>query len=225
MAEKPWGAFYSEIRPHAPHCPEPTMDRALRNITAEFFRDTSVHKVKLAEQNLTIATPEYTLAPPANTVLERVVEGYVMDEDGGDRESLRQIWPTTINDLLELRPNWREEDGNVTNYLHDLNNLTVRVYPIPIATVTNGLVLWATVSPHLDDSTGIPEEHYNRHKTAIVKGVLARLLSQPNKAWTDYKQAGIYQAQFNRGKTKAIIEFFTNYGAIRLQTRPRWPLA
>ncbi len=225
MAEKPWADFYSEIRPHAPHCPEPTMGRALRNTASEFFKDTSADKVKLAEQNLTIAVPEYTLTPPAGTLIERVVEGYVMDEDGGDRESLRQIWPITINDLLELRTNWREEDGNVTHYLHDLNNLTVRVYPIPIATVTNGLVLWATVSPHLDDSTGIPEERYNRYKTAIVKGALARLLSQPNKAWTDYKQANIYERQFLRGKTKATIEFFTNYGAVRLQTRPRFPLA
>ncbi len=228
MAEKPWSDFYSEIRPHASRAPTPTIDRALRNASSEFFRDTSSHKVKLDEQNLVATQAAYTIGPPAtdpNTLIERVVEGYVMDEDLGDRESLRQIHPTTIDDLKTLRKNWREEDGNPTNYLHDLNNLTVLLYPRPLELVTNGLVLWATVSPNLDTSTGIPEEHFNRHKLAIAKGALARLLSQPDKAWTDYKQAGIYQAQFNRGKTKAMIEYYTNYGAIRLQTMPRWPLA
>ena len=225
MAEKTWSAFYSEIRPHLTRCPEPTIDRALRTTSAEFFKDTSTYKVKLAEQDLIASQPDYVLTPPVRTIMERVVEGYVMDEDGGDRESLRLIEPTTIVELTELRTNWREEDGNVTNYLHDLNNLSVTVYPRPIETVTNGLVLWATVSPDLDAATGIPEEHYARYKIPLAKGVLARLLSQPNKAWTNLQQAGIYQAQFNRGKTKAFIDYHTNYGAIRLQTRPRVPLA
>ncbi len=225
MADKTWSEFHSEIRPHLPHCPESTMDRALRTTSAEFFKDTSAWKVKLPEQDLKIAIPEYPLVPPSNTIIERIVEAYVMDEDLGDRESLREIWPITIQRLLELRPNWREEDGNPTNFVHDLNNTTVRVFPTPLGIVTDGLVMWSTVSPDIDTGTGIPEELYRRHKITISKGALARLLSQPNKAWTDYEQAGIYQAQFNRGKTKATIEFFTNYGAIRLQTRPRVPLA
>lgn len=225
MADKIWSDFYSEIRPHLPHCPESTMDRALRTTSAEFFASTSAWKVKLAEQDLTIDISNYSLTPPADTIIERIVEAYVMDEDGGDRNSLREIWPITIASLLELRPNWREEDGNPTNFVHDINNTTITVFPTPIGTVTNGLVLWSTVSPDIDTGTGIPEELYRRHKITLSKGVLARLLSQPNKAWTDYEQAEIYQKQFNRGKTKATIEFFTNYGAIRLQTRPRVPLA
>ena len=222
MAEKTWDEFYPEITPFVSGCPHSAIDRELRNICIEFLRDTASYRVEHTAIDLLLETSDYLLTPPALTNVEQVVEAYVLDEADA---TARPISPVSISTLKKLYSNWRNEVGSPRQYLHDLNALSITLFPKPPAAVASGLLLWHTATPAQVTSTGIPDYLYERYLQRIAAGVLARLQAQPDKRWTDHNQAALHQGLFRRGKVKTQIEITASFGPSQMQILPRNPLA
>ena len=222
MAEKTWSDFYPEIRPHVYGCPTPTIDREIRNTCIEFFRSTSAYRHQLTDINLVAKQGLYTITTPAKTTMERVVEGYVKDDATADH---RQIFPITIDELKDKYSNWRSQEGHPNHWVHDLNNLSILLFPIPIDAVTAGLRLWINLTPAQDAATGIEDYLYERYQDILASGTLARLMAAPNKRWSNPQEGDRRRRLYNAGKTRSTIEVFSSFTPTRLRTQPRIPLA
>ena len=65
--------FVTRIAPFVTGCPTPTIAATVKQIVADFFRDTGVYQYEHAGITLSAATRQYALTLPAGTVAERLV--------------------------------------------------------------------------------------------------------------------------------------------------------
>lgn len=224
MAEKTWSEFYPQVKPYVGGCPNPVIDRELRNTAIDFLRNTSAWRYdQHAAIDLVDDTGQYTLTPPAKALIERVTEAFVKDEASA---TPRPIRPKTIDELRALFSNWRTEKGSPAYYSHETNNLTLYVVPKPDlkATVTGGLTPWLTLTPN-QVATGIEDYLFDRYLQTLAHGAVSRILAIPDRRWTDRGKAADEKFEYEKGRLQAQVELFTSFTTGDMRVHPRYPLA
>lgn len=202
--------FLNLVRPWAKGCPEPGMQDALVTAAREFAAETMV--AQRAVQVSTVATPAtQSYAVVAASQEEELLA--VMSAQGSDSNG--NVWAINPGDPSYwnpgVSPGWP--------FQHAIIPYTqIALWPVPNAVYTIKLVV--AVQPR-QGATVLPLELMRKYDRQICDGALARLVSVPNRPWSNPAMIGKYEASFASGKSMAKQDVIRGYNAGSLRARPR----
>ncbi len=202
--------FFNLIRPWAKGCPEPGMQDALVTSAREFAAETLfVQRNVVVTTNGTTPTQNYPIAPPSQEeeIIE-VVSGQGVDSNGN-------IWPVKPGNPSFWNPGLAP--GPPYQYKF-VPYTSVSFWPIPNAIYTITLVV--AVQPRQGASV-LPDEIMRRWDREICDGALGRLVTVPNRPWSNPAAEGKYVASFLSGVSKARSELLRQVNAGGSRARPR----
>lgn len=193
-----WRVIYPDIALHAPECPTPLMESALRHAAREFFSTSSAWRDEAVTLATTVAGQiGYDFSPPANAELMRVhtawngsaeIDADVPGEEDAD-------YPDQTNSTYRA------------GVSADSSQVLLRPAPEASGDVIQGTVIY-TLSPN---ATGIPTWIYNEHRDGLAAGAAARLVVQPKKPWSNPQAYTMLRGMF----TDAIREASNQAGPVR----------
>ena len=204
-------AFLPLVMPHCPGVPEFVATRNLRMAAIEFCERTRCWRhlasVQIGQDGQAIAAPCFA----AIHLIERATF-----EDG------RDLVPIQFSDVDEGAV--QEAVGGHPAYITQSRYDTVRVIPFqpgrldlslflkPVNGESFGFSQGGVVRDHYDQ---IPEFMWTMHAEPIASGAISRILTQPDKPWTNPQLAAPHAARFEAAMN-------THFGAsVRGQHRAR----
>lgn len=190
-----------------PGIPSPVLDDALYRILREFFWESEAWKYTYdngkdwTANTLAIPSPLAGTDIPAKTTIVRV-DAVKYDSDGVD-------WATSVpfktrDELDRINAGWRTETGSSPQYWTHDNDGAAVIYPQTETTVDTAFLVRAVIAPiytALDDD--LPDKLYYANEKFLRAGILADLMKQPGKDWTDSKMAAFYARMYESGITRA----------------------
>jgi hypothetical protein len=186
-------AFLPLVMPHCPAVPEFVALRNLRLAAIEFCERTRCWRhltsVQIAADGQAIAAPSFA----AIHLIERATF------EGG-----RDLTPIQFSDVDEraVQETIEGQPAYITQSRYD----TVRIIPFMAGQLdlalflkpVNGETFSAAASGLIRDSYDrIPEFMWNMHAEPIASGAIARILTQPEKPWTNPQLAVPHAARFD----------------------------
>lgn len=209
-----YDAFLQDLLPFARNCPDPVIEAAIRAAVIEFCEKTEIWQVELDPVSAVAGQYAYDLEAPQGSAVRRILT--ITDEQGYALE------PVTSGMLDQRSPNWREVPGRPTFYIKRDEELQIWLAPPPATARVNAYLIRAVLVPTIT-STSCSNVVMNNFRDTIVNGAIARLLSMPDKDWSNFKTAAVhfglfrdqlveaekYARQANEGATPV-----TRYGGI-----------
>lgn len=188
---KAWADFYPDVLPFVIGCPNPTVDAALRKAAREFCLISKAWQ-ETEEFESDGETNRYFFDVTGRTELVQVVRASVGGKD------------LDIYGAHELPSDW-ETRPPCQRSLYHLNAEEYLLFPMPLA--AQAVSVTQAMRPSMQ-GTGVGDEVFNLHSTAIASGAAAQLLRMPRQAWTDLEQAAICKAEFDSGVHTAANRSF-----------------
>lgn len=195
-----WTKFHPLILPHVGPCPKSVVNAHLAEAAADFCAKTYLWRERI--------DPEATLAGEAR--YELIGSGVLEDV----------LWLTVDGREIHrtqdsfVPPSQADQTGTPQAFAI-VGDREVRLYPTPDkAYIFTGDVV---VKPSRT-ARGVEDFLYETYARAIVDGALYRLLSIPEKEWTNLPLAEIYLNSFNRGVTKARVR---DYRRVPIRVKPQ----
>ncbi len=202
MAE--WSAWFDEVLPHVPGCPQPVATHAIRNAAIQFCEDSRVWQIDHPLIDSVADTAEYTLAPG----------------DGKKVVRLEMVWyegnpldPITTADLEALYTGWTVETGEPKYFLQERLEALVLV-PYPSAAVTDAIKAKVSVKPSRA-ATVIDDVIHERYLEQIGRGARSRLHLMQRKPWTDVNLGSALAQQFEDDIAAARFAAFKGHTRAR----------
>lgn len=198
----PWSEFYADVLPFVAGCPEPAMDRAVRDAAIEFCQRSLAWGVWLDPVTLTTAR-SYDLDMPNNSDLVRV-ERVTVNGHPVELASCR---------LASADPASHAGDGVTVN--PDRISITLGHAGV----VGDVLQVFALLRPSRK-ATGIEDALFAAHRRTISEGAVAHLLRLP--AYNAQGSAGDAMALFERGIASAAQAAWRGDLAVTPRARLSW---
>jgi hypothetical protein len=194
--------------PEVLHCPSVTLDFAVRQVIIDFAMETWIFKKSFS---VTVTTSD--IDSTLNDSADINVGEYVTDKLVVAIDDFKINGVTWNLKYLELE--------NSTNYMSYLRDTGTKVFSFPdngtvrVHEMTNGDELFFTViyKPTFD-ILEVDDELYNDWAEVIVAGVKGKLMTIPDKPWSDPKMAGYYKTQYRRGVSKARRVLLSDYTGV-----------
>lgn len=155
--------------------PEPLAVTAYVEAARRLCRNAGVWR-ETVSATLGSNTAEYLLTPPT--------DGQVFDAVS---VKLGEKW-------LDKRTREQLEVYGLPGYR--VFNNTLVLNPDPQADVSANLTIVARIRP-IRSATTLPDDLVDEHHDGLLHGALYRLLSYPNKSWSDYDMASFHYRRFN----------------------------
>ncbi len=110
------------------------------------------------------------------------------------------IYPVTEYELNLTTPEWREDTGPPTNYIVQLNEARLRLYPKSnlVGTIKYQLILKPSMS-----ATEIPDFAVDQFIDVLIDGTLSRLYGMTGKSWSNPMEAERRGKMFRNGVSLA----------------------
>lgn len=206
-------SWLPDIAPHVPGCPNVLIAHEIKRAAQDFFRHTRAWQVIESAVAVSADTQTVTVTP-ADSGQELVEILSVKYDDN----VLTHIAAETLD--CRFGDDW-EDDTGTPNYYTMLQAGVIRLYPIPSAAATTGIVTRNVVCPS-EASTSLPDNIALEYRDAIQMGARARLMMYPNKPWTNVEMGAAYGQAFARMKDKFNAKAAKNHGRARILTRHNW---
>lgn len=187
MALVLWDKLHPIMAPSVPGCPVASMDTALAYAASDFCAKTHLWTYDVDAETTVAGEPLYDIAVPE--VLESL---QWVTLEGRELEDLQG---------KAVPPSEAAKTG-IPRYFSKAADTAIRMYPIPDGAYTFTCV--AILKPS-KTAKGIESFLYETHGETIVAGALFRLMSIPNKEWTNFELAAVHQQQFERGVARARV--------------------
>ena len=198
----------SDVMPEVMGCPEPLVERAIRDSVIDFCERGFAYRV----ENDTVAIPanisEIDLEIPTGTRLVRLLTV---------RYGPKWLTPKTRDDMDASGFEWTERKGPPTHYTF-MSETTFRVVPYPDTAKPELLYVRFAVAP-TREATSFPDDLGQRCYEIICSGAKARLMRMPSQAWSNTNMAAAYTQMFEKGVNKAKLE--ANNDRIRAERQVR----
>lgn len=210
---KLWNAWLPDLLPHVPGCPVIVAEHELRRAAQAFFQQTRAWQVILPA--VTVDADQFEVdVTPVDTTLDLVrVESATYDG--------RPLGKQTSDVLdAEFTDDWTAHTGTPSDYVQMTPNV-LRLYPVPVADATTGVVVRAAVAPG-DTSAGLPDDLASRFWDEMHAGAKARLMLYPGKPWTNPELAAVYGQAFSNMVSTATATAARAYGQARIPARVKW---
>jgi hypothetical protein len=191
------------LRIELPGIIEPALNDAIYRVLRQFFWQSEAWKYTY-DNGLDWTSGETALpvpTPGTDTPLKCIVKRVdtVFYDLGGDNWD-REIEFKTRDELDRENPDWNSETGTSPSAWTIDNNGGARLIPIPTATVTTGLLIRSIIVPVFTAVTDtLPDFLYYEYEETMKAGVLAQLMKQPGKDWSNPRMAVYYQELFGQG--------------------------
>jgi hypothetical protein len=195
VAIKTWAKMLDDIAPDLPQCPIALIEHQLRKTTIALCTDSGAYRVDCDAMDIVSGESEQDLDLPTQTELVGVVD---MTLDGNP------VTPIDTATLSRQSPSWRTDTGTPTNY-YGTGGDTVRLYPIPNATLTAKLYATVQVRP-IETADGIEAWVYRKYGDGIVAGAKAELKAMLGKPWSDPAKVAMLRADYERTKADAVSD-------------------
>lgn len=194
-------------------CPSPILERYVSKVVIELCRRAGVWRVRLAPIPLIAGTYNYAPVPPANTLMHNILSATLTLASPATTVPLRIL---TDMSMATVYPTW-PDTINLKQPMAIFQTApdSVNVYPVPDATTTYNINLFATVRPTAS-ATGWDSALQDEFREVVFHGVLYYIMLMPNRVWTDPNQAQIHgkmytnliadaRAKANKSYTRADI--------------------
>lgn len=199
-----WSAWFDEVLPDVPGCPQDVATNAIRNAAIELCERSRVYLVDHPPISAVANQAAYAWAPGAGL---KVVRAESVWFDGVP------LAPITSDDLAARYPKWSVEAGTPRGYLQEgLDTLTL--VPKPSADMADAITAKVVVAPSRA-ATGILDALWERYLEAIASGAKARLMSIPEKPYSNPKEAERHAAAFDDAIARARLAAFRGHGRAR----------
>jgi len=186
MANTNLTAWYDDVLPSVPGCPQTMALDAIRKAAIEFCERSWAWIYNPAAANVVADQIAYAFVPPSNAVVSKVL--YVF-HDGVP------IYPRSTDQLDAMYQEWRATSGTPQYYTQE-DERNLLLVPVPAAALTGGLKMRLSLKPKFD-ATDIESRMYEEYREAIVAGALSRLMMIPKKPYTDLATASVNKAIFD----------------------------
>lgn len=208
-----WSAWFPDLLPHLPGCPNAVVQHELKRAAQEFFEKTRAWRVLLAPVAVAAGTDELDLVPTdTEQSLVRVEEAWYDN---------RKIDPLTADEAsAEFGDDWMSHTGAPSAYVQEFPG-TLRLYPIPDTDALTGLKFRVSVKPS-ESCTGLPDALADKFRDALADGAKGRLMLYPGKDWTNLDLGAAMKGQFESAKSAGNLQANRSFGRGRNSNKARW---
>lgn len=201
--------LYPDLVLYVPGCPDPTMERALRDAAREFCRET--YAITETTDAITTvaneATVELTELATAQKEIVAALSTYV---DGVMIQSIPR-------DSLRVRvPNYPSSDTGKPLVAYSEGEVRMRLYPVPDDAYD---VIFEVATAPTARATQIDDDLGNRWKHAVIGRAVSILCQQPGTSYYDPTLAAAQYRFFMDGRNKARIERNRSFGRATFVTQ------
>ena len=205
-----------ELRVELPGIPVPILNTALFRVIRQFFWESEVWKYTynngldwtLNQLALEVAVPVTDI--PIKCVVKRVdTVSYSATGAAWD-----DIIPFKTRDQLDREnPNWYTETGSTPTAWSHGNNGAAIIIPQTTATVVDALLIRSVIAPVYTLVTDtLPDFLYYEFEDVIRAGILAQLMKQPGKDWSNPEMSIFYGQAFTAGMLKGKSRGQADFG-------------
>jgi hypothetical protein len=175
VANVKYSELLDEVLPNLAADPsDPVTEHAIKRAVIQFCEGSWIWKHLPDPIDVSAGEATYTLEVPPGADVAAVIGA---EYDGQPIEQKSLDW---LNANLQ---GWRTTTGT-PKYFTQVNTEEVVLAPVPEGNLTGGLVLTLALSPS-QASTSFPKWIFNQYIYALADGALAKLMTMPNKGWTD----------------------------------------
>lgn len=182
-----YDAFLQDILPFARNCPDPVIENAVRGATIELCEKSELWQVELDPISAIAGQYAYDLEAPQGAVVRRILT--LTDEQGNTLD------PVTSGMLDQREPEWRTTPGRARFYIKRDEENQIWLAPPPATARTNAYLIRAVLVPAITSSS-CSNVVMNNFRDTIVNGAVSRLLSMPDKDWSNFKTAAVHYGKF-----------------------------
>ena len=204
-----FASMASRVLVNMPECPQPSAEAYLRLAAIDFCRRSFAWIETQAAVLLDATDMPYTITPPANAKVVKVLSVVVDGIAPGLEESSVRSEELYTND-------WRTAIGTPLRFIEAARGV-VSVVPLPL--VEASFVVTAAFVP-TEAAAGIPDAIYDEYGSAIISGAIYMLAIIPQKPWTSGDLAALHKRMFESGIDDASINYSTNYAAQSMNVAP-----
>lgn len=213
MATLAFSSVTPRIIPYATGCPIPVAEIAIREAAIEFCELSYAWRADMTAINVVSGTSSYSLASALPVAGSEVVQLLVVRYDGVEL-------PPLVN--VDVRSEYPEHPDTVNTspalYYQFTDPQTIDLVPVPDTNITGGLEIFAVLRP-ARTATGMDQSVLTKWSSVIELGALYRLLSMPEKNWSNPKQADHYGHRFMAQCAAANAQARKGYTRRSLQVR------
>ena len=205
-----------EMRVELPGIIDPLLNGVTYRVLRKFFWESEAWKytydnaVSWSASTLALPSPELGADVPLKTVVKRV-DTIFYNADGDNWN--KKIPFQTRDELDRSNPDWYTETGSTPTAWTHGNNGAALIIPQHTTGVTDAFLVRAVIAPVYTAMTDtLPDFLYYEFDDAIRHGVLAELMMQPGKDWSNPQQAMMYTAAFAADVKKARSRGQADFG-------------
>jgi hypothetical protein len=181
-------------------------------------------ELAMSSQSIFDAAPRIRLVEGKSTYFISVDSGMAVESISsvfgpGGRELRHAPSPQALSDMLQ---DWRTaKSSEPTHYSTWGSAEQVTVYPRPARLEPGAeIVVYGTWRPTMD-ATSFPDEFGREHFLTIVEGAKSKLMSMPDRKWTNLQLAGVHASGFQSGIIDARIKALHANAAGSIKARPQ----
>lgn len=205
-----------ELRTELPNILTPILNAAMYRVLRQFFWESEAWKYTYDNgldwtlTQLALASPTPGTDIPAKTVVKRV-DTILYDADGTDWDT--EIPFKTRDELDRSNPDWYTEVGTSPIAWTHGNDGAALIIPQVAATVTTAMLVRAVIAPVFTLPTDtLPDFLYYEFEETVKAGILAQLMKQPGKDWSNPQMAQFYGSAYTAGMIKAKSRAQSDFG-------------
>ncbi|MES2320007.1 MAG: hypothetical protein V4631_21205 [Pseudomonadota bacterium] len=211
MSNVKYSDLLAEVLPHLKADPsDPLTESALKNAVIEFCRDSWVWRHFPDPLDVDAGEASYQLEPAAGADVAALLS---CAYDGAP------ITPKSTDDLDAIVPDWQSVAGTV-KYFTQIDSESVMLAPLPVESLAQGLVMVLALQPKRS-AISFPKWISSQYMEALASGALARLMSMPDKPWTDQKGAALHGERFRNAVSAAKASGVRGLSRAVVRTTPQ----
>lgn len=172
-------SFLPYVLPDVPGCPEIAAIQAIRNTVIDFCEKSLVVQADLDPVSLSAGTADYDLEPPSNRLVTKIIKLFYKNQElppfGQDFVPSATFYnpDATDGDSRSEPRGWSQKDER-----------TFSVFPVPKVAESNAITIRAALKP-TRASSSCDDVLFEDYVEYLAAGAKARLMLQPNKAYTN----------------------------------------
>lgn len=188
MTARLFSTLIPKITPYAPGCPEPVIVQQIRDAAIEACENTLAWRYEQDSIPLTPGVYTYDYETPTDTEVVAIFQSSLNDV---------AIAAVTLEQLLAQYPNWPSittTNRSAPAVVAQLDPDHFVVAPVPDDETVYSMKMFLALRP-VPDCTGMDEVFFDELEQLITHGALVKLLSMPDKSWSNIDLADYHSRQ------------------------------
>jgi hypothetical protein len=186
-------AFFSNVMPEVPGCPEITAFNAIQNAAIEFCEKSLILQRDHDPITVVAGIVDYDLEPPTGYLVVKVMRAWL---EGNELTALAPDMVRGPEVYNRLYSSYAAQPTTPTAFLQK-DVRTVSLWGLPDKKYNNGLTMRVALKPTRAAET-IEDEIYEDYYEAIANGALVRLLNSQGKPYSSRDGAAVADRQFRQ---------------------------